>query len=167
MEPLLKQQGANIIFKKIIEKMPTGDINVFLAHGTTDLDRFKYFQADDNSFHYRTDIFGNGAIAILFICSSGNLHEDFLSQDIRSIGQDLILKGYSSVIAPFWKYDVTIAKIWLTEFFKVFKVRYSIMELLTLPIERLLNTIRKHKECLWNRQDRPLCIYLVIRIFTM
>ncbi|AIM37582.1 hypothetical protein KO02_13465 [Sphingobacterium sp. ML3W] len=102
MEPLLKQQGANIIFNKIIEKMPTGDINVFLAHGTTDLDGFKYFQADDNSFHYQTNIFGNGTIAILFICSSGNLHEDFLSQDIRSIGQDLIQQGYSSVIAPFW-----------------------------------------------------------------
>ncbi|RYE58663.1 MAG: hypothetical protein EOP48_03055 [Sphingobacteriales bacterium] len=128
IKPLLKNQGANIFSDKVIEKMPDGDVNVFLAHGTTDIDGFKYFQTDDSSFHYRTDIFGCGTIAILFICSSGNLHEDFQSQDIRSIGQDLIIQGYDSVVAPFWKYDVTMARIWLEEFFKVFKQGYSIME---------------------------------------
>jgi len=128
MRPFLEEQGAEILDQKIINKMPPGDINIFLAHGTTDLDGFKYFQADDKSFHFRTDIFGQGTVAILFICSSGNLHEDFQSQDVRSIGQDLILQGYSAVIAPFWKYDVTMAKIWLREFFKVFKEGYSISE---------------------------------------
>lgn len=128
MGPVLDEYAVQIMTSKFIKEMPEGDINVFMAHGTTGIDGFKYFQAEDDSFHYLTKIFGKGIIAILFICSSGNLHEDFKSQDLKSIGQDLILQGYSAVIAPFWKYDVTMAKIWLTEFLSVFKGGYSLIE---------------------------------------
>jgi len=126
LSPLLAEFHATIIDEAVLFDMPSGNINIFMAHGNTGLDGFKSFQSEEDRFQFNFNMFGQGDIAILFICNSGNLRDDFQSQDIKSVGQELIKQGYRAVIAPFWKYDVTMSRIWLTEFFKVFQEGYSI-----------------------------------------
>lgn len=104
------------------------NLNIFLAHGNIGRDGFKYVEVGEDAMIINFEMFGKGDIAILFICSSGSQKEDFLSQDIISLAQTLIVQGYRSVIAPFWKYDVTMAQIWLTEFLLNFKNGYSVSE---------------------------------------
>lgn len=124
--PLLAEFNAMIIDEALLQDMPPGNVNIFMAHGNTGLDGFKSFQSEEDKYQFNFSMFGTGDIAILFICNSGNLRDDFQSQDIKSVGQELIKNGYKAVIAPFWKYDVTMSRIWLTEFFKVLQEGYSI-----------------------------------------
>ncbi len=126
--PLLRENNARIFETTILEGMPPGDFNVFMAHGNLGTDGFKSFQSDQKKVQFNSTVFGVGVVAILFICNSGSLKDDFQSQDTRSLAQDLIAQGYQAVIAPFWKYDVTMANLWLSEFFKVFGDGYSISQ---------------------------------------
>ena len=71
-------------------------------------------------------VFGNGVIAILFICNTGNASDELYSNNIVSFAAELLKNNYKAVIAPFWKLDVTIPSIWLQEFLKTFQEGYSV-----------------------------------------
>jgi hypothetical protein len=73
-------------------------------------------------------VFGEGMIAVLFICNTGNISEALFENSIVSLAADLLKQGYQVVVAPFWKLDVTITSFWLTEFISSFKAGYSISE---------------------------------------
>ncbi|WP_183580357.1 CHAT domain-containing protein [Mucilaginibacter sp. X5P1] len=118
-----------IIYEDITIKPPQEtSLNIFLAHGNIGRDGFKYVEAGEDAMIINFEMFGKGDIAVLFICSSGSQKEDFFSQDVISLAQELIAQGYKSVIAPFWKYDVTMAQIWLKEFLLNLKNGYSVSE---------------------------------------
>lgn len=73
-------------------------------------------------------LFGCGEIAILFICNSGVVNEDFFAKGVSSLCYDILALGYKAVIALFWRLDITIPSFWLESFFDSFNEGYRLSE---------------------------------------
>lgn len=138
--PTLSRIEAKISTTTYPAQKLTSDINIFLAHGATDKEGFKLIYTNEQEGKVVTMprlVFGTGRIAILFICNSGFSKEATFSNSLVSLTQELINSGYSSVIAPFWPFDVTMSKIWLDDFLDSFNKGFSLNESVWLANNRL------------------------------
>lgn len=100
------------------------NLNIFFAHGELDGSAFKAIYKNQENFSAVISnrfLFGNGDIAILFVCHSGKMDKNFFSNSLTSLVHEIISFGYKAVIAPSWALEVTIPEFWLDEFLKKFK----------------------------------------------
>ncbi|WP_289666004.1 hypothetical protein [Flavobacterium panacagri] len=131
IKPVLEKQKTNILTSRHLKKKIDTDVNIFLAHGELGFMDFKgiYTNHDSKSAIIDTKyLFGHGEIAILFICNSGVVNEDFFAQGVSSLCHDILALGYKAVIAPFWRLDITIPSYWLESFLNSFNEGYKISE---------------------------------------
>lgn len=131
LKPVLESINSKLFTKRYPDIRITTDINIFLAHGETGDFGFRSVysnKATGGILENKEFVFGTGTVAILFICNSGNVAEAIFANNIVSFAGDLLKRGYKSVIAPFWKLDVTITPIWLTEFMASFTSGYSVSQ---------------------------------------
>jgi hypothetical protein len=116
------------------------DINVFLAHGVKDQAGFKAIYSNEKEHKYvdRPEaLFGKGKIALLFICNSGFSSEDYFTNSVVSLAQEIILLGYQTVVAPLWPFDVTMAPLWLKTFLNSIDNEFSVSEAVWLANDGL------------------------------
>ncbi|MBC0855158.1 hypothetical protein H0516_14465 [Pantoea stewartii] len=99
------------------------DINIFISHGDKDdLYGFKAISpAEDKYFINEKDIFGEGKVAILFICHSGSSRSSLYATKINTLVYTLLSMGYEAVLAPAWSYNVMLAGIWTRAFIDAFR----------------------------------------------
>lgn len=99
------------------------DINIFISHGgKDDLYGFKAISpAEDMYFINEKDIFGEGEVAILFICHSGSSRSSLYATKINTLVYSLLNMGYEAVLAPAWSYNVMLAGIWTRAFIDAFR----------------------------------------------
>ncbi|SNR71917.1 hypothetical protein [Flavobacterium sp. ov086] len=131
IKPVLEKQKTNILTSRHIKKKIDTDINIFLAHGELGFMEFKGIYTNHDSKSAIVDpkyLFGHGEIAILFICNSGVVTEDFFAKGVSSLCHDILALGYKAVIAPFWRLDITIPSYWLESFLDSFNEGYKISE---------------------------------------
>lgn len=131
LSPILTDAQAKIYSARYPNEPILTDLNLFLAHGALDTMGFKAVYSNEqggSAILYPNEVFGKGKIAILFICNSGSVKEELFANNIVSFSGELLKVGYEAVVAPFWKFDVTIAPIWLSSFFSFFNSGISINE---------------------------------------
>ncbi|WP_100615774.1 hypothetical protein [Confluentibacter citreus] len=130
-KPILKKNNVEVITSRnFINKINT-NLNIFLAHGKLGFKNFKGIYTSNDSESaviYPKELFGNGEVAILFICNSGVSNEDFFANSVTSLCYDILELGYKAVIAPFWPLETTIPSYWYSEFIKCFKEGYKLSE---------------------------------------
>lgn len=99
------------------------DINIFISHGgKDDLYGFKAISpAEDVYFINEKDIFGEGKVAVLFICHSGSSRSSLYATKINTLVYSLLNMGYEAVLAPAWSYNVMLAGIWTRAFIDAFR----------------------------------------------
>lgn len=140
LDDTLKRINSKIFTSTYPKESITSDLNIFLAHGVMDGTGFKAVytnHVDKKVIAFPYSVFGEGKIAILFICNSGSSHEALFSNSLVSFSGELLKSGYESVVAPFWPFDVTMSRIWLEEFLAVFNQGFSINEAVYLANHRL------------------------------
>jgi hypothetical protein len=128
-EPILKENNVDTITSRNILKQINTDVNIFLAHGELGFKSFKGIYTNHNAesaILYPKELFGQGEIAILFICNSGVSNEDFFANGVTSLCYDILNLGYKAVIAPFWRLETSIPSYWYKEFIKCFKDGYKL-----------------------------------------
>lgn len=131
LKPILDSLRAKIITDRSIGSKITTDVNIFLAHGELDLRSFKGIYTNhesESAIRHPEKLFGSGRIALLFICNSGVANDDILSNSVLSLCHDLLKLGYETVIAPFWKLEISITSFWFESFMSSFKEGYKISE---------------------------------------
>ncbi|MGV3561317.1 hypothetical protein [Larkinella arboricola] len=131
LEPILSSINCKVSTSLYPDSPLSSDINIFLAHGEKDITGFKaiFSNPDEHKIVFHINhLFGKGKIAILFICNSGGMDDDIFSTSIVSLAGDILKLGFKSVIASFWKYDVTMAPIWLNGFLTSFRAGFSVNE---------------------------------------
>jgi hypothetical protein len=119
--PILAAKQATVFNGQYPESIIESDINLFMAHGEKGNFGFRgIYSNDETPILHPHKLFGRGAIAILFICSSGSTQEELFANRTASFCLEVLKQGYESVIAPFWKFNVEIAPRWLKEFIDAF-----------------------------------------------
>ena len=142
LAPLLTNIGADMYTSTYPTERITTDFNIFLAHGVLDRDGFKAVYTnhqDGKGIVYPHSVFGQGKIAVLFVCNSGSANDALYSNSIVSFSGELLKSGYEAVAAPFWPFDVTMSKIWLGEFVKQFNSGLSVCYSLWHANKKLAN----------------------------
>ncbi|WDO12343.1 hypothetical protein MH928_13540 [Flavobacterium sp. WW92] len=131
IKPILQKMGAKIITQRQITEKINTDVNIFLAHGELNLRSFKGIYTNhkaESAIRHTDYLFGSGRVAILFICNSGVANDDILSNSILSLSHDILKLGYETVIAPFWKLEISITPYWLENFLSAFNEGYKVSE---------------------------------------
>ncbi|MNK21269.1 hypothetical protein D3C87_395220 [compost metagenome] len=149
LKPILNNMDSKIITERKITEEITTDVNIFLAHGELDLRSFKGIYTNhqaESAIRHTEYLFGSGRLAILFICNSGVVNDDILSNSILSLSHDILKRGYETVIAPFWKLDISITPYWLENFLDAFDQGYKVSEAVHLANASLA----KYKEDISN-----------------
>lgn len=114
------------------------------AHGATDISKTEVFYVDDKPLLDTLDFVGRGKVAIMFICHSGSITQSVFDSAMHTMVRRLILKGYSSVVAPMWSQPTDIITPWLNTFLEsleageyiidaVFKANMRVKELFIAP----------------------------------
>jgi len=120
---------CDVIYDENLIPNPTGDINIFISHGGRDGDSGFCGLYPTSGKAYITDtIFGNGKVAILFVCHSGSIVENCYSSSTHSLVKKLLKSGYKAVISPSWSLNVSIPGIWTKEFIKSLDFKMNISE---------------------------------------
>lgn len=131
LKPALDSLGTTIINERYITGKISTDLNIFLAHGEVDITSFKGIYTNHESESAITHpelLFGSGEVAILFICNSGVANDDIFSNAVLSLCHDILKLGYKTVIAPFWKLEISITAFWFDAFIDSFRQGYKISE---------------------------------------
>jgi len=121
-----------------------GDLTLLCAHGATDISKTEVFYVDDKPLLDTLDFVGRGKVAIMFICHSGSITQSVFDSAMHTMVRRLILKGYSSVVAPMWSQPTDIITPWLNTFLEsleageyiidaVFKANMRVKELFIAP----------------------------------
>lgn len=155
--PILKKLGSTIHTSHYPTSRINTDINIFLAHGEIEGTGFKAIYTNDegeSAILYPQEVFGTGTIAVLFICNSGSTKDEIYSNSITSFSMQLLNEGYSTVIAPFWPFDVAISSIWLEEFFFVLNSNLSVSEAVYLANLKVSKYDEATSSCFFAPQGR-------------
>lgn len=127
--PILKEYNINTITKSLPDHILKEKINILFAHGELDKIGFKAIsQSEEKIVFNNKSVFGEGEIAILFICHSGSMNQDIFSNKVQSLVYDMISHGYKAVIAPFWALEATIPSFWLKYFLDSLNDGYTLSE---------------------------------------
>lgn len=127
----LKEQlvDLDVSYDENLIPNPNGDLNIFISHGGRNGDSGFCGLYPTSGKAYVTDkIFGNGKVAILFVCHSGSIVENSYSNSTHTLVKQLLQSGYEAVISPSWSLNVSIPGIWTKEFIKSLKSKISISE---------------------------------------
>ncbi len=113
----LEQFNIQFITDRVPLSTPASDINIFVGHGSIGNDGFRaVYTADTIAIKSWGKVFGQGKIAILFICHSGAMQQRFFMHQLTSLSIKLIELGYLSVIGSFWALHIKIPAIWAKHF---------------------------------------------------
>lgn len=94
----------------------SADLNIFCAHGASDIGNTHRIYANDSPIDDTRSIIGSGKILVLFVCHSGSIAGSRLDSAMHTIIKDYLRDGYSAVVAPMWSLSTEILPIWLKEF---------------------------------------------------
>lgn len=140
LEPILKRENVKIITSRLIPEKIKSSVNIFLAHGEVGFKTFRGIYTNQNSESVILNpeyLFGEGEIALLFICNSGVAQDDVFANSVTSLCYEILKSGYKSVIAPFWKLDSRIPSFWFDTFITNFKSGKLISESVFLANKEL------------------------------
>lgn len=120
--PLLESQCE--IKTEIVPKPPLkGQINFIAAHGEKTVEGFKAVHTKEGEDGHAIingmgteHVFGQGLIAVVFICNSGYQSKKIYNQALTSFVNQLIELGYESVVAPAWKFNPEMCGVWTKAF---------------------------------------------------
>lgn len=129
IHPILTEFKIKTIIKSLPDQIFKENINILFAHGELDKIGFKAISQNEEKVVFNNkSVFGEGEIAILFICHSGSMNQDIFSNKVQSLVFDMISYGYKAVIAPFWALEATIPSFWLKYFLNSFNEGYTLSE---------------------------------------
>ena len=94
----------------------SSDINIICSHGDRDISEIQVVSQEGNITYNLNSIIGKGKILIFIVCHSGSMKTEFFKNSATSLMKRFIAKGYDSIIAPAWAFNVTIIEHWLPEF---------------------------------------------------
>lgn len=127
LKPVIDKH-AGTIHTDVVSKAPlSSTINVFLAHGEKGVDGFRtvYTKHAEGSAIVKGKgverLFGQGVIAVLFVCNSASISKQHYIQKLVSFTHEILLLGYKCVIAPAWNLNPDISEIWLESFITALK----------------------------------------------
>lgn len=123
LKPIIKDKYKGEIHTGLLPEKPlSSSINIFLAHGGKGIEGFRtIYTKHANGHAYIKDegikrLFGNGAIAVLFICNSASISQEIYAQKLVSFTHEILSLGYKSVIAPAWSLNPDLSGLWLESF---------------------------------------------------
>jgi hypothetical protein len=121
--PLLEETyGIKIVTDLVPETPFHSTINIFMAHGGKGTEGFRtiYTRNEEGYAIIKENgirkIFGNGIIAVLFVCHSASISAETFAQKLISLTHQILALGYKAVVAPSWSLNPLIASVWLEEF---------------------------------------------------
>lgn len=127
----LKEQlvDLDVSYDENLIPTPNGDLNIFISHGGRNGDSgFCGLYPTDGKAYVTNKIFGNGKVAILFVCHSGSIVENSYSNSTHTLVKKLLQSGYQAVISPSWSLNVSIPGVWTKEFIRSLEVGMNISE---------------------------------------
>lgn len=144
LEDVITTHGIQVCNSLSKDKPINADIVLLCAHGAFDISKTEVLYVDEKPIIDTVDCIGEGIAAILLICYSGTISRSFYDNAMHSIVKKLIMKGYSSVVAPMWSLPTEIITPWLSTFLvsleegdyiidSVFKANMQIKELFVAP----------------------------------
>jgi hypothetical protein len=116
IEGILKEKKFVINENEVLERPLSSDLNIICSHGGESITNLQIVYPNNDIGLFAESIIGSGKILIFFVCFSGSYKNEYFKNDISSLVKTCLIKGYSSVIAPFWGLHVNIPKIWLQAF---------------------------------------------------
>lgn len=144
LEETIQQYGISVQNTISSDNPLIGDLTMLCAHGATDISKTEVFYVDDKPLLDSLDFVGRGKVAVMFICHSGSISHSVYDSAMHTMVKRLILKGYSSVVAPMWSLPTDIITPWLNVFLEsleageyiidaVFKANMKVKELFIAP----------------------------------
>jgi hypothetical protein len=133
----------NLLYSKIEETIKDNDIDcnvdseikisedsrivIICAHGESNIFETQRIIANNVNDGHKEEYYNiekflnNKDIVILFVCNSGKMKKDFLTEKINALTVSLFENGVKAVIAPKWPLHVDVVSIWFPAFFSAFK----------------------------------------------
>lgn len=137
----LEQFNIQFITGRVPESTPSSDVNIFVGHGSIGSDGFRaVYTADTIAIKSWANIFGQGKIAILFICHSGAMQQRFFMHQLTSLSVKLIELGYQSVIGSFWALNIKFPAIWAKHFLNSFNAGETVASSVYTANKAIANT---------------------------
>ena len=99
-----------------VENPLTADMTLLCAHGGFDISTSEVFYVNEQPILDTLPCIGAGKVAVLFICYSGTISRSLYDNAMHTLVKKLILKGYSSIVAPMWSLPIDIITPWLSAF---------------------------------------------------
>lgn len=116
LEDTIQQHGISVQNTVSRDKPLIGELTMLCAHGATDISKTELFYVDDRPLLDTLDFVGRGKVAVMFICHSGSITQSVYDSAMHTMVKRLILRGYSSVVAPMWSLPTDIITPWLEVF---------------------------------------------------
>lgn len=116
LEDVIQRYGIAVQQTINVDNPLKGDLTLLCAHGATDISKTEVFYVDDKPILDTLRCVGSGIIAVMFICHSGSITRSVYDNAMHTLVKQLILKGYSSIVAPMWSLPTVIITPWLTVF---------------------------------------------------
>ena len=116
LEDVIQQYGIAVQQTVTMGSPLVGDLTMLCAHGATDISKTEVFYVDDKPILDTLRCVGRGKVAVMFICHSGSISRSVYDNAMHTLVKQLILKGYSSVVAPMWSLPTDIITPWLSVF---------------------------------------------------
>ena len=116
LEDEIIQHGISVQKTLSRETPLTADMVFLCAHGGYDISTSEVFYVNEQPIIDTLPCIGNGKVAVLFICYSGTISRSLYDNAMHTLVKKLVLKGYSSIVAPMWSLPTEIIKPWLATF---------------------------------------------------
>lgn len=139
LEETIQQYGISVQNAISLDNPLIGDLTMLCAHGATDISKTEVLYVDDKPLLDTLDFVGRGKVAVMFICHSGSISHSVYDSAMHTMVKRLVLKGYSSVVAPMWSLPTDIITPWLNVFL-------ASLEAGTYIIDAVFNANMKVKE---------------------
>jgi len=128
LKPIIEEKYGGKIYTEIIPSHKlSSSINVFMAHGGKGIEGFRTVYTKNTEGHAIVrergieKIFGNGVIAVVFVCNSAYMTKELYSQRLSSFVHHILSLGYKTVVAPAWSLNPEISSTWLDSFVQSLK----------------------------------------------
>lgn len=116
LEDVIKEHDISVQNTLSTDNPLSADITMLCAHGGVDVSTTEVFYVADRPILDILPCVGKGRIALLFVCYSGSISRTNIDNAMHTLAKKLIMKGYSSIVAPMWSLNTEIIKPWLSTF---------------------------------------------------
>lgn len=116
LEDVIQKYQITVQKELSIDNPLEADMTLLCAHGGFDISSSEVFYVDNKPILDTLPCIGSGKVAVLFICYSGTISSSLYDNAMHTLVKKLILKGYSSVVAPMWSLYTDIITPWLNVF---------------------------------------------------